>query len=131
MNDSQSHMPDEYDRLFGSLDGLPDVTKTKASTITVTPPLGIGGSRTFIVQTIRQKDVGDIVFLQTVGSNGSLRLALLPAVTDAVARQRDALSTLSRKKAGRAAAADRKARGEKPGFKMTPAERAARKAAKR
>lgn len=127
-DDHASQMPDEYDRLFGSLDGLPDVTRTKRSTITVTPPLGVGGSRTFILETVRQRDVGDIVFLQMVGAGGSLRLALLPGVTDAIARQREAVGKLVQRQHGRRIAAERKAAGWTPN---TEGLRRARQAKKR
>jgi hypothetical protein len=110
------NMPDEFDRLRGNLDGLPDVVHTSPSTITVVPVLGVGGSRTFIVQTFRQRDQGDTTFVQVISSGGSLRLVLPPSITDAIARQRDALSTKSRVKAGKARAAADKAAGKVPGF---------------
>lgn len=52
-----------------------------------------------------------------LGVEGSLRLALPTAVSDVIARQRDALTDRSRSKAAKANAMDRKARGIKPGFK--------------
>lgn len=123
------HMPEEFDRLLGSLDGLPDVTRTKASTVTVTPPMGVGGSRTFIVHTLRQRDVvghnadgseravgRDTIFLQMIGQQGSFRIAIPPAVADAIARQRDALTVKTRSKIGAARAAADKAAGKVPGF---------------
>jgi hypothetical protein len=130
-------MPDEFDRLLGLLDGLNGVTRTKASTITVTPPLGVGGSRTFIVQTVRQRDDGvedvpgksrDTIFLQMVSANGSTRIAIPAAVADAIARQRDALGTITRKKMGRERAASMKAAGIKPNTAGLEAYRAKRKA---
>ena len=116
-------MPDEFDRLLGQLDGLTDVTHTKASTISVTPPLGIGGSRTFIVQTFRQRDSNldgdnvksrDTIFLQVVGASGSIRIALPHQVADIFARQRDSLGTITRKRMGRERAASNKAAGITP-----------------
>lgn len=121
-------MPDEYDRLYAALDGLPDVTQTKPTTIHVSPPLGVGGSRTFFVRTVRQRDVNvnskgeevargrDTVFLIVVGASGATRLVIPPDVCDAIARQRDALTARTRTKIGKASAAARKARGEVPGF---------------
>lgn len=103
-------MPDEYDRLLGSLDGLPDILRTKATTVDVVPILGIGGSTTFILHTVRQRDRGDIVFLRAVGADKSFRLVLPPAVTDAIARQRDSLTTKSRKKGAAAAVETRRAK---------------------
>ena len=122
-NDDQSQgsrpspaMPDEYDRIYGSLDGLPDVTRTKASTVIQTPPLGVGGSRTFIVQTARQRDVGDTIFVQTVGPDGGRRIVLGPDVAAAIARQRDSLTTMVARKHGKRLAAERKAAGIAPAF---------------
>ncbi len=116
-------MPDEFDRLMGQLDGLNDVTRTRAATITVVPTLGVGGSQTFIVQTVRQRDTNldaeqsrsrDTIFLQVVGARGSVRIALPAQVADVIARQRDALGTITRKRVGRDRAAQMKAAGIKP-----------------
>lgn len=116
---------DNYDRALGQLDGLPDVVHTKATTINVLTPL-VGAAQTFIVQTFRQRDQGDTVFLIAVSAEGSLRLVIPPRVTEAIARQRDALSAKSRSKAATALAADRKARGEVPGFLRPGAPRPSR-----
>jgi hypothetical protein len=110
------NMPDEFDRLRGNLDGLPDVLHTAPSTINVVPVMGVGGSRTFIVQTFRQREQGDTAFVQVIGADGSLRLVLPPSITDAIARQRDALTDKSRSKAGRERAARDKEAGKVPGF---------------
>lgn len=104
-----------FDRLIGALSGLPDVIEVKPTTIRCTTPL-LGLSQIFIVQTMRQKDVGDHIFLETISEQGSIRIALTPQVADAIARQRDALTTKSRRKAAKRVAADRMARGEKPAF---------------
>lgn len=109
-------MPDAYDRQLAALHDLPDVTKVKPATVRVVPALGIGGTNVYIVQTYRQKERGDTVFLEVVGNQGAVRVVLPPAVTNAIARQRDALTGKSRSAAARASAADRKARGLKPGF---------------
>lgn len=109
-------MPDEYDRIYGSLDGLPDVTRTKASTVIQTPPLGVGGSRTFFVQTARQREVGDTIFIQTVGPDGGHRYVLGPEVAGVIARQRDSLTTMVARKHGKRLAAERKAAGIVPAF---------------
>lgn len=116
-------MPDDYDRQLGSFDGIPGVSRSKEHTITVIPPLGIGGSRSFIVQTIRTRDSGDdskravlkdYVFVRMVGASRSFREVLPPDVCDAIARQRDSLTAQARKRGARAAAATRKARGIVP-----------------
>ncbi|MES2341703.1 MAG: hypothetical protein V4597_08495 [Pseudomonadota bacterium] len=109
-------MPQEYDRIYGSLDGLPDVTRTKASTVIQTPPLGVGGSRTFFIQTARQREVGDTIFIQTVGPDGGQRIVLGPEVAAAIARQRDSLTTMVARKHGKRIAAERKAAGIAPAF---------------
>ena len=106
-------MPDAYDRLLGSLHGLPDVTNTKPSTIRTITPL-LGTSELFSVQTYRQRDRGDTIFLECVSKDGFIRLAIPPAVAKAIARQRDALTGKVRSKAAKATA--RKAAGQEPGF---------------
>jgi hypothetical protein len=109
-------MPDAYDRLLGALDGLPDVVQSRPTTIRLTTPL-LGNSQTFIVQTVRQKDKGDTIFLEVVSREGSQRIAIPPGVANAIARQRDALTAKSRSKAARAQAQDRKDRGVVPFLK--------------
>lgn len=110
---------DKYDRMMGALANLPDVTHTKPSTIQTLSPL-IGEAQTFIVQTYRQSEVGDTVFLQYVDADKAVRLVLPPKAVEAICRQRDSLSTTNRRKAasatGKRLAAERKARGEQPAF---------------
>jgi hypothetical protein len=103
----------EFDRLVGALEGLPDVVKSKPTTVRAMLPL-IGIARSFIVQTYRQKERGDTIFIETVGHGETIRLAIPPQVADAIARQRDGLGTKSRSKAAKATMADRIARGETP-----------------
>ena len=104
----------DYDRILASLDGLPDVTHTKPSTVRSVN--FIGTSQTFVIATYRMKDKGDTVFLETISSEGSLRLVIPPAVVDAIVRQRESLTTKVRRKVGKASAEARKARGEAPAF---------------
>jgi hypothetical protein len=106
---------DKFDRMMGALANLPDVTHTKPSTVAVVSPL-IGEAQTFIIQTYRQREVGDTIFLQYVDAEKSVRIAIPPAAADAIARQRDALTTKVRKKVAKDQAAARKARGERPAF---------------
>ncbi len=106
---------DKFDRLLGSLVGIPDATKTKPTTCVVHTPL-IGAAQTFIVQTFRVRELGDTIFIQYVDDEGSVRIAIPPEVAEAIARQRDSLTTKVRKRIGRDQAAARKARGEQPGF---------------
>jgi hypothetical protein len=111
----QYRVIDKFDRLMGALVQLPDVTQTKATTIVTTSPI-IGATQTFIVQTLRQREAGDTIFLQYVDDTGSMRIAIPPAAADAIARQRESLTTKVRKRLGKEQAAARKARGELPGF---------------
>ena len=115
MNDDTTKAFDTYDRQIGALKGLPDVIEVKPSTVRVSIPL-LGLSQTFIVQTIRQRAVGDHVFLETVSRDGAIRIVLPPQVADTIARQRDALTAKSRSKAAKALAQERKERGELPAF---------------
>ena len=107
-----------------SLDGLPDTIFVKPTTVvTLTPLLSL--AQTWIVQTYRRSErnevgtivkSGDVIFIQFIDAEGGKRFVIPPDVADAIARQRDALGTKNRKKAARAVAADRKARGVKPNF---------------
>lgn len=115
-------MPDNYDRLLAQLDGLPDVTRTKQIIVRVMPPFGIGGSETFILQTVRQRGSGekeksrDTIFLEHVTAGRAYRLVMPSDVADAIARQRDHLTAANRRKGARAAVVTRKERGIVPGF---------------
>jgi hypothetical protein len=117
MTTNDTHTISEFDRLVGALEGLPDVVKSKPSTVRAMLPL-IGIARSFIVQTYRQKDRGDTIFIETVGAGETIRLAIPPQVAEAIARQRDGLGTKSRSKAAKATMADRIARGETPHLRL-------------
>lgn len=106
---------DLFDRMIGSLHGLPDVVSTKASTIRAVTPM-IGSSQTFIVQTFRQRESGDTIFVECAGATGYVRLALPPSVADAIARQRSSLTDQSRSKSSRETMERRMESGEVPGF---------------
>ncbi len=113
-----SGLPDVFDRLLGGLQGLPDVVHTKPATIRAMVPI-LGSAQTFIVQTYRQREQGDTIFLECVSADGSLRLATPPKIADAIARQREALTDKARSKAAKAIAQERKERGEKPAPKQS------------
>lgn len=112
-DDNRKALGDEFDRAIRALDGLPDVIRTKASTVRAITPL-LSLSQTFIIQTFRQREKGDTIFIEYIGAEGSFRLALPAVVADTIARQRDALTGKSRSKAARQTAADRKAAGVTP-----------------
>lgn len=120
------NLPDAYDRLLGSLHGLPDVTSTKPSTIRNVTPI-LGTSELFTIQTYRQRERGDTIFLECVSKDGFVRLALPPSVADAISRQRDALTGKVRSKIGKATAQARKDRGELPGFMKNSGQRKKKK----
>jgi hypothetical protein len=128
-DDRSPGMPDHYDRLLGTLDGLPGVLSTKpAIAQQVTPILGI--SQTFVVRTVRQQERDEqndnaapaafTVFLEhTTRESRLIRIDLPPNVTDMNARQRDAKTAQAPKRTAKRVAAERKARGEVPGFMRT------------
>lgn len=106
---------DKFDAAFGSLHGKPDTTASPPATRQTLTPF-IQGTQTFTVQTIRQRDEGDTIFITYLDAAGSFRMVIPPIVADVIARQRDALSTKNRKRAARERAAADKAAGKVPGF---------------
>jgi hypothetical protein len=116
MNEPKEYkITDKFDRMLGGLHNLPDVISTKPSTVVAVLPL-IGQAQTYIIQTLRQREKGDTIFVQYVDDQGSVRLVIPPAAAEAIARQRDSLTTKARKRAAQEQAQARKARGEVPGF---------------
>jgi hypothetical protein len=113
---SSNGLPDAFDRQLAALHDLPDVSRTKPATLRVIPPLGVGGTVLFVVQTLRQRERGDTVFVEVVDADGTTRIVMPPAVAEVIARQRDALTDKSRSRAGRERAARDKAAGIRPGF---------------
>jgi hypothetical protein len=114
-NPERSALGSTFDRAFRALHDVPDVVRVKPATIRhVTPVTEL--AQTFIVQTVRHRELGDTIFIEYVGTEGSLRIALPPPVAECIARQRDALTTKSRKRAAKAEASRRKAQGIKPAF---------------
>lgn len=105
----------KFDKGIGALADLPDVTKTKPSTVVVSTTM-IGAAQTFILQTFRQREIGDTIFLQYIDDEGSVRIVIPPAAADAIARQRESLTAKVRKRVGKESAEARKARGEEPAF---------------
>jgi hypothetical protein len=106
---------DRFDRLIAGLKGLPDVAETQPSTILTHVPL-LGNVQTFVVHTVRQRDQGDTVFVQCIDGADSYRIAFPPAVAAAIARQRDSLTTIIRKRHAKRIAAENKAAGKVPAF---------------
>src|SRR5438128_5465368 len=107
---------DAFDRTIGVLHGLPDVVFTKTAVSRVVPPFGVGGTQLYVVQTYRQREQGDTIFLEHVSETGTVRLVIPPQVAAVIARQRDQLTAKTRSKAAKAVAQERKERGEIPAF---------------
>lgn len=107
-----------FDRTLRNMQGIPDVANTKATTVRhITPVLEL--AQTFIIQTYRHREYGDTCFIEYIGTEGSMRVALPPPVMDAIARQRDALTGKNRRNAAKQQAALRKAAGIQPAFLKT------------
>lgn len=104
-------MPDLFDYQLGQLDGIS--TSTRETVVQVSAPLGVGGTSKFIIRTIRHEG-NDHLFVEMIGRDESFRRYFPPAVTAVFARQRDALTSKSRRKAARLGAATRKASGFTP-----------------
>lgn len=109
----------EFDRLLGQLPTLPNATSVRPATIQSAGMFGIGAAVTCIVRTVRIEG-RDTIFLQHMLGDDYTALVLPPEVCDCIARQRDALGTMNRRKAGRARAEADKAAGVVPGFARTP-----------
>jgi hypothetical protein len=103
-----------YDRIRGALEGV--ALFSKQSTIRTVTQL-TGRSETFVIETGRHAEQGDYIFIEVIGENQSVtRVCLPPKAADAVASQREALTTRRRRIAGKRIAQERKDRGELPGF---------------
>jgi hypothetical protein len=105
--------PDAYDRAYGQIEGFPH---TRPSTITTGNAMGVGGVRSYIVQTFRPPEMEDSLFIQITGPEGLQRIHLPPEVTRVIARQHNAMTEKSRSLAGKVRAAADKAAGIQPGF---------------
>lgn len=111
---------DTFDRVRRQLNGLPDTVTAGPSTIETFTPL-VELAETWIVSTVRQRERGDIIFLQIIDGNGGRRFVVPPAVADAIARQRETLVSKSRRKGARQAVETKRARGIDPGESLKKA----------
>src|SRR5262249_40738589 len=64
----------------------------------------------------RHEELGDTIFIECMDELGVTRMALPPRVANAIAAQRDSLTTRRRSRVAKALAQARKERGEVPGF---------------
>lgn len=107
---------DEFARRLWELIRLPGAVKSTERTLTLAFDKRIG-TETFIVQTYRHSDIGDLIFLQRVSSEGPpIRLVIPPEISDIIARQRDSVAKKVRSKIAKRTMQDRKDRGEVFGF---------------
>ena len=56
-------MVDAFDRIRAGMDGRPDVIRTRISTVRNVDAL-VGNVSTFLVESVREKDEGDTIFLE-------------------------------------------------------------------
>ena len=109
----------DFDRKIGSLDGRPDVVKTAPSTQRVTEVL-IGGA-SYIIQTFREGDAWDWIFVERISGEGHIRLVLPPKVANCIARQRKSVTHMRKSKAATRTAQERKDAGIVPFVKTKEA----------
>lgn len=121
---SDDRIVEAFDYELGQLHGLPGVTATRQATVR---HVGLTETSTFIVQTFRRRDTAeegsrqeparDTIFLEYIGSGGkSFRLVIPPDAAAVIARQRDQLAAINRRKGAAQAVATRAERGIKPAF---------------
>jgi len=104
----------KYDRLRGGLAG--HALFSKPSTIKNVQNI-TSKTETFVVETGRYDEMGgDFIFVECLDESGVTRLCLPPRVANAIASQRDSLTTRRRSITGKRLAQERKDRGELPGF---------------
>jgi hypothetical protein len=103
----------KYDRMRGQLNEM--ALFTKPSTVRSVQSI-TGKTETFVIETCRHDDLGDFIFIECMDEVGVTRLALPPKVANAIAAQRDSLTTRRRSIASKRIAKERKERGELPGF---------------
>ena len=111
--DDDYRMVDAFDRIRAGMDGRPDVTRTRISTVRNIDTL-VGNVSTFLIESVREKDEGDTIFLEVASKDGNVRIVLPPRVANVIARQRESLVSKVRSKAAREQAAQRKADGIEP-----------------
>lgn len=103
--------PTTFDRNYIIAVGFPSTREA-----VVTLPAVADGVTQYTVQTFRTPDLGDKVFITIVGPGEPQRVYLPPAVIATIHRQREALTTQSRKRSAKARAARDKKAGRVPAF---------------
>ena len=113
----------KYDRLYGSL--IDVYLHTKPTTVKVVQTI-TGQAETYIIQTVRHEIDGDYIFVERADENGLVRVVLPPKVSNALASQREALTTKRRRIGAKKAMSTRIARGDVIDFKKRPRAKAAK-----
>jgi tRNA A37 threonylcarbamoyladenosine dehydratase len=113
MAQDSDYIVDAFDRIRAGMDGRPDVTRTRISTVRSVDPL-VGNVSTFLIESIRVKDVGDTIFLEVANKDGNIRIVIPPKGANVIARQRDSLANQVRSKLAKAQAKARKEAGIEP-----------------
>lgn len=98
---------DTFDRVIGTLHGLPDILASRDTTITEALPI-VGRVQTYVVRTYRSREGRFTVCLQTVDAEGRARIVIPPKVVAAMYRQREQLVTRARRQTGKAVWEDRR-----------------------
>lgn len=110
-----------FDRVLGTLDGLPEVTSTRPATVQTVLPF-VGNVTTYVLRTFKSREAGFTLFLELVDAEGRARIVLPDKAVQAIYRQRQSLTDRSTP-ASRAAKAKARERAK------AKAAREARKAA--
>lgn len=110
---------DSFDQALARLVGLPNGASTQPIVVQTTD--FYGKTTQHVVQTVKH-DEGESVFLTEITAEGTRRFVVPPKVVATISRQRDAVSTIVRRRHGRRLAEERKAAGLLPTF--TPEMRA-------
>jgi hypothetical protein len=110
---TDENLVDFFDRVRGGMEGRPDVTMTRLSSLQSVDPL-VGNVSTFMVQTVRERERGDTIFLQVATKDGNIRIVIPPKVAKVIHRQYETLTTKVRSKLGKEEAQKRKDAGIEP-----------------
>lgn len=108
----ESQMPDAFDRLMDRLADLPDVVRSRPTTVESVDLLG--NSQTFVITTVRQRERGDTIFIRIMDRDGGRRYIIPPKAAAAIHRQADGLTTRNRSKAAKQAVQTRQEKGLVP-----------------
>lgn len=94
MQEQEQAQRARFDKLMGTLDGLPGVKQTRPTTVMQTIPI-LNDTTTVVVQSMKSEDDGYLIFVQVVDSAGHMRIVLPDKVARAIYRQRDSLADRS------------------------------------